>query len=213
MGLLEEAKGQSGIGALIVFIAMILVAAVAAGVILQTQGNLQNKAQTTGQEALREVSTSVRVTQLMAYTNDSDAGLKEIILSVQISSGSPDIELDDIILKYYSENTYIVGIVWDGTTYTPGTFDRDARNALEVADEAGNDNTFYVIRVSEEDKSDVLELDDIYEIHFWIEDLNGNPHFLQSKDEFEVTILPVAGTATIVGNIAPRAIKDTYNFF
>ncbi len=52
-------KGEMGVGTLIIFIAILLVAAVAAGVLLQTAGSLQEKSLSTGQQARSQISTHV----------------------------------------------------------------------------------------------------------------------------------------------------------
>ena len=50
-------KGDIGIGTLIIFISMILVAAIAAGVLIQTATSLQNTALLTGERSRSQVST------------------------------------------------------------------------------------------------------------------------------------------------------------
>ena len=57
-------KAEMGVGTLIIFIAMLLVAAVAAGVLIQTAGSLQEKSLATGQQARAQISTNARVIEV-----------------------------------------------------------------------------------------------------------------------------------------------------
>ena len=61
MKIQKEDTGAIGIGAMIVFIALILVAAVASAVIIQTAEKLQQNAQATGDDTQEEISGKVQV--------------------------------------------------------------------------------------------------------------------------------------------------------
>jgi len=74
-----------GIGAMIVFIALILVAAVAAAVIIQTAEKLQQNAQTTGADASDMLSTKIIIISVVIPV------VNELYITFELAPGSNDI--------------------------------------------------------------------------------------------------------------------------
>jgi flagellin FlaB len=100
---MKQKKGSQGIGTLIIFIAMILVAAVAAGVLIQTASSLQSKALDVGRQSQEKVTTDMEVIQV--YVRDTadgniTEGTDNITLVVRLGSGSVPIKLDDLLLRF-----------------------------------------------------------------------------------------------------------------
>ena len=88
-----------GIGAMIVFIALILVAAVASTIIIQTAEELQQRAEATGDDTRDEISGKLQI--VMAYVSVDDnaappTAVDEITLIVQMAAGSDSTLLTDI---------------------------------------------------------------------------------------------------------------------
>ena len=96
----HEDRGQVGIGTLIVFIAMVLVAAIAAGVLINTAGFLQTQAEATGEESTDLVSERIDVTSEVGIVGDADNGdLSEIRLSVSGAPGADQIDLSETTIQ------------------------------------------------------------------------------------------------------------------
>ena len=95
--------GAQGIGTLIIFIAMILVAAVAAGVLIQTASSLQSKSLDVGRQSQEKITTDVEVIQVLA-TDTSDGLISDaadnITLVVRLGSGSSSIKLGDLLIRF-----------------------------------------------------------------------------------------------------------------
>jgi flagellin FlaB len=89
--LLREKNAAVGIGTLIIFIAMILVAGITASVIIQTMNSLEQQALQTGLETMRDVSSGLRVTQVSGYNNGST--ISQIAIFLRTTAGSDDIDL------------------------------------------------------------------------------------------------------------------------
>jgi len=101
-------KAMIGIGTLIVFIAMVLIAAVAASVLIQTSETLQQRAKTVGTQTIREVSAGVTIEDITGYTNANKTKINYLALSVRPRAGSKDVDLSLCTLTVLYNNLSIL---------------------------------------------------------------------------------------------------------
>ena len=82
-------NGSIGIGAMIVFIALILVAAVASTVIIKTAEELQDRAEKTGDDTRDQISGKLLVTDVYVETDaGSDNDIDTMAVIAKLASGS-----------------------------------------------------------------------------------------------------------------------------
>ena len=100
----NEVSGSIGIGAMIVFIALILVAAVASAVIIQTGEKLQQNAQQTGDDTREEIGGKVSIiTVWVGDQSDCDGDVaaqdndKCITLVFELAAGSEPVDETNVI--------------------------------------------------------------------------------------------------------------------
>ena len=131
--MLADKSAAQGIGTLIIFIALILVAAVAAGVLIQTAGSLQSKSLDVGRQSQEKITTDIEVVQVYA-TNTSDGSINgtdttadSVTMIVRLGSGSSPINLNDLIVKMDTQSGS------QTLQYTTGAADENNYNVTYVS--------------------------------------------------------------------------------
>jgi len=104
----EDKQAMVGIGTLIVFIAMVLIAAVAASVLINTSETLQSRAKTVGTATIREVSAGIAIEQVTGYTNPQKSLIQYLAIQVRPRAGSKDIDLSLCTLSVLHNNLSIL---------------------------------------------------------------------------------------------------------
>jgi flagellin-like protein len=198
----EEERGQVGIGTLIVFIAMVLVAAIAAGVLINTAGFLQSKGEATGEEASAQVSNRVSVVSAFGNVTTNDE-VDYVNLTVRQSSGADNINLSKSTIQWIGpDNAY---------TLTHG-------NLTEAhTSDANNEYVFNTTKVKGA-KTVLSDQSDRIEVVMFAGGSNqtakgqdpnvGLTNGLAEGDEVELTITTQYGSKTSYFVNVPESLKD-----
>ncbi len=150
MRVLKDNKGAIGIGTLIIFIAMVLVAAVAAGVLIQTSGFLQQKAASTGRESTEQVASGLAVIKVTGYVPTIHGNISKLAIYIEPNAGSADIDLNTTTVVI-SDGTKRVVFSYDSSAYSDSN---GYSNIFSLTDPWGVSGTrFGIIVLQDEDNS------------------------------------------------------------
>ena len=113
----ETDVGAIGIGAMIVFIAMVLVAGIAASVLVQTANKLEIQAMQTGDQTRAEVSTGIAVVDITGNATVNDK-VYNMTITVRPRAGSHDIDLSETVIELTDGTTKVLLSYNSSATWT-----------------------------------------------------------------------------------------------
>lgn len=150
----HDDHGDIGVGTLIIFIAMVLVAAVAATVLIYTTGALQQKASKTSKEATTQISTNIIVDQVLGNRTDPNNPIldKGLLIRIKPDVGTTSIDLRQVIITIWDKNYhYDLNYSSTGTenmTFT-ATAVRDEDNSFTATTPVLNSGDLVTINVND----------------------------------------------------------------
>lgn len=183
-------KAEMGMGTLIIFIAMILVAAIAASVLITTTSSLQSKALTTGMATKNEIGTSLSVIQM--YGEDGSTGnFNGYAAYVQLSPGSEPIKLSDLLVTLTLKNAS------EDLTYSST---ETCSNLTNVT--AGKFGVVYAKSASSGHMAGYLVAGDIGEFCL------PSPRSVAPGEHFILTFVPKVGMPATISGYMPSIINQ-----
>ena len=98
----SDTAAEVGIGTMIVFIATILVAAIAAGVLISTSQKLQAKSTQTGNEATANVIGTLEVVSVQGVRSGTATTnlIDEVNVVVRLASGADPVDLNELVIEF-----------------------------------------------------------------------------------------------------------------
>jgi flagellin FlaB len=200
----RDDRGQVGIGTLIVFIAMVLVAAIAAGVLINTAGFLQSSAEATGQDASDSTTNRLQVVSATGEYFTSDNAVGVVNITVKTGPGAGNVDLGETTVQWVGPSGSYYQLAASGSSDPPdGSFLVSA-----VQDDDNSIEGSQVLNNNEDRATITLDLGDNPEpIGSTSYQSFGEP--LPEGETASVRIETPAGSVTIREIVVPQTISGT----
>ncbi len=184
-------KGAVGIGTLIIFIAMVLVAAIAAAVLINVSGILQQRAMATGKESIQQVSSNIVVVSISGITNGARTNVENLSLAVTAAAGAGRIDMKYTILQVGNgvNQTYLN---YSSSTVGNGTY---------IASKIRDPSNLFTVETPVMDGSSLLKL------QFSALD-QASPIYFPPRQQYKFVIIPEHGASVTISGVMPEAFSS-----
>jgi flagellin FlaB len=187
-------RGQVGIGILVLFVAMIIVSAVAAGVLVNMAGMLGDRAQEVGEDAAGQLTEGIQVQDRTCVVSADPAGVDEAWVHVRLRPGGTSVNMSNATVLYT-----------DGDVHGELSLGNESANATQYTLKDGDEhvrtltNTSRMVRI----RLDVAEIRGSR--------LNGTRSPLANGDEATITVSSPQGAVTKI-RLRPTGIASSQTY-
>jgi archaeal flagellin FlaB len=188
---MTDDRAEVGIGTMIVFISTILVAAIAAGVLINTSQKLQQKAAQTGNEAVANTASTMTVLGADGLRNGATGDLEQMDVRLALAAGADPVDIGNLILVY-SDGQAQLTMKYDAAAVAADKF---MAEWVRDADASGD--------------NEVMTGDDIVVLH--LGEAAAVPTYdlaLAPNTHVQVTLEPSHGTQVKFGFTSPDSYTD-----
>jgi flagellin FlaB len=189
----QDERAEIGIGTMIVFIATILVSAVAAGVLINTSQKLQAKSQQTGNEATQNVASALNVIRVDGILKTAGGDIDQLDLTVQLASGADPVDLSKLVALV---DTGAAQIQLTSCKTGGAVTDEDAEFAMDS------------LR-GDVDDCGVMNAGDLVQLHLGESatplSIAGG---IETSTKVSISLIPAHGTSAVIGFTTPDGYGD-----
>lgn len=200
-----DSRAAIGIGSLIMFIAMILVAGIAASVFIQTMNSLEQQALKTGQDVIRDISSGLKVTQVSGYSDGTD--ITQLAIFLTTTSGSEDIDLTYAYISLSETANQVI------LSYASGNFSSSVSDGLFGTLNASNltATTYGIMVIRDADSSCLSGTPTINGDDLVVLLVNTSKCFsgIDTRTEVFGNVIPEQGISGNIGFTTPNTYIDT----
>jgi archaellin len=139
----HENHAMVGIGTLIVFVAMVLVSAIAAMVLLQTAESVKYKANEVTRETLEEVSNGINIVGLTGYADQNQTKIEYLGICVKLRAGSDNLDFNKTLIYLVQNNLTVLTLNWENKTDDGELYHNHSNGS--IANQVSPDGVFHTL--------------------------------------------------------------------
>jgi flagellin FlaB len=188
----KDKRAEMGVGTMIIFIAMVLVAAVAASVLISTANKVREQAQNTGDQAINNVASGFVVQDVTGTVDTALASMTDLTIQLRLQAGSPNMNMDLVSIQYISGSSNDMLTFVEGSAAAAGGATGGSTYAANTTGTVAWDTNNHVVQQGDLITVTITGLD------------------LSYSAAATVKIVPAYGSSTLVSFVTPSYYSTTY---